>query len=142
MASLYRKRNSPFWFVQFVDGSGKRRNRSTELRADDPGETSRPVLFAQQLEAKELSRPAAHLVRAGFWVPAFLEPALRSQGRTTVTWTPEMARPLAPNQTLHSAGGRSLPPTPLSSLIGELVQKRTGKRVGRNTAILELKILA
>jgi hypothetical protein len=26
MASLYRKRNSPHWFVQFIDGDGKRRN--------------------------------------------------------------------------------------------------------------------
>jgi hypothetical protein len=39
MASIYRKRKSPYWFVQFTDGDGARRNKSTGLRADDPNET-------------------------------------------------------------------------------------------------------
>jgi hypothetical protein len=36
MASIYRRKGSPFWFIQFIDGDGKRRNKSTELRADVP----------------------------------------------------------------------------------------------------------
>ena len=37
MASIYKKQNSPFWFIQFIDADGTRRNKSTGLRADDPG---------------------------------------------------------------------------------------------------------
>ena len=39
MSSIYKKQNSPFWFIQFIDGEGTRRNKSTGLRADNPGET-------------------------------------------------------------------------------------------------------
>ena len=46
-ASIYRKMNSPYWFIQFIDG--KRWNESTEFRASDPGETSK----ARMLRAQE-----------------------------------------------------------------------------------------
>ena len=36
MASIYRKKGSPFWFIQYIDSDGIRRNKSTELRADNP----------------------------------------------------------------------------------------------------------
>ena len=49
MASIYRKKNSPYWFIQFIDGDGKRWNESTEFRASDPGETSK----ARMLRAQE-----------------------------------------------------------------------------------------
>ena len=48
-ASIYRKMNSPYWFIQFIDGDGKRWNESTEFRASDPGETSK----ARMLRAQE-----------------------------------------------------------------------------------------
>ena len=30
MASIYRKNKSPFWFIQFIDADGTRRNKSTD----------------------------------------------------------------------------------------------------------------
>ena len=47
-ASIYRKMNSPYWFIQFIDGDGKRWNESTEFRASDPGETSKAWMLRAQ----------------------------------------------------------------------------------------------
>jgi len=52
MASIYRKTNSPFWFFQLIDFEGKRRNRSTGLRADNPGQTVKARALRAQMEAK------------------------------------------------------------------------------------------
>lgn len=59
VASLYRKKNSPYWFVQFIDSNGKRRNKSIELRTDNPGETTQARALRGQFEAKELMRTGA-----------------------------------------------------------------------------------
>jgi len=56
MSSLYRKKQSPNWFIQFIDADGSRRNKSTGLRADDPGQTVKARALRAQLEAKEISR--------------------------------------------------------------------------------------
>ena len=36
MAYLYRKKRSPFWYVQYLDSDWKKHDKSTSLRADDP----------------------------------------------------------------------------------------------------------
>lgn len=71
---MYRKKNSPYWFVQFIDSNGKRRNKSTELRTDNPGETTQARALRAQFEAKELMRTGA-VEGDGWdtWVPQFLE---------------------------------------------------------------------
>ena len=74
MASLYRKQRSPYWFIQFVDHDGIRRNKSTGLRVDQPGETTKARTLRAQLEAKELSRSGSP--EGGnwdAWVPKFLD---------------------------------------------------------------------
>ena len=76
MASIYRKKNSPYWFIQFIDGDGKRRNKSTEFRASDPGETMKARTLRAQMEAKELSRTGTVGPQGGnwdAWVPQFLD---------------------------------------------------------------------
>src|SRR5262245_58971575 len=75
MASLYVKENSPFWFVQFIDADGKRRNKSTGFRTDDPGQTLKARALRAQLETKELSRSGVAVDGSGWdsWVPQFLE---------------------------------------------------------------------
>jgi hypothetical protein len=57
-----------------VDGNGKCRNKSTEYRADDPGQTVQARALRAQLEANEFSRTAGAL-GGGWdtWVPSFLE---------------------------------------------------------------------
>ena len=52
MASLYRKKHSPYWFIQFIDTNGTRRNKSSGFRADDAGQTVKARAFRAQLEAQ------------------------------------------------------------------------------------------
>ena len=75
MASIYKKQNSPFWFIQFVDTDGTRRNKSTGLRADDPGETIKARAMRAQLEAQELNRNAGEIKGGGWdvWVPQYFK---------------------------------------------------------------------
>jgi hypothetical protein len=75
MASIYKKQNSPFWFVQFIDADGTRRNKSTGFRADNPGETVKARALRAQLEAKELNRTAGEITGGNWdsWVPQYLE---------------------------------------------------------------------
>src|SRR4051812_3452385 len=75
MASIYRKDRSPFWFIQFIDAGGIRRNKSTGLRADNPGETVKAKTLRAEMEAKELSRTAGEVSGGAWekWVPSFLE---------------------------------------------------------------------
>ena len=75
MASLYRKKQSPFWFIQFIDTDGKRRNKSTGFRADDAEQTVKARAFrAPNWKQKELTRTAGAL-GGGWdaWVPQYLE---------------------------------------------------------------------
>ena len=91
MASIYHKQNSPFWFIQFIDADGTRRNKSTGLRADDPGQTVQARALRAQLEAKELQRTAGERNGGGWdtWVPQYLErhcETARTLERYTGNW--------------------------------------------------------
>jgi integrase len=145
MASIYRKQNSPFWFIQFIDADGTRRNKSTGLRADNPGETVKARALRAQLEAKELNRTAGEISGGGWdtWVPQYLERHCESPltlERYTGSWE-WLAFWL---QEKHYHSPRAI--TYRNAL--EYIEwrtnykKKTGKTVGRNTAIMELKLLA
>ncbi len=72
MASIYRKRNSPCWFIQFIDTAGVRRNKSTGFRRDDPGQTLKARALRAQMEGKKLCRTDRAVVEGAWdaWVPA------------------------------------------------------------------------
>jgi integrase len=145
MASLYRKKRSPFWFIQYVDSHGIRRNKSTELRTDNPAETVQARTLRAQMEAKELSRTGASITSIPWdsWVPHFLERHCESD-RTLLRYT-EAWRWLALwllEKRLHS---------PRSIIYRNAIEyidwrtnykKKSGKTVGKNTAILEVKVFA
>jgi integrase len=144
MASLYRKKNSPYWFIQFVDTEGKRRNKSTELRANDPGETIQARALRAQLEAKELTRSGGPLGgNWDTWVPQYFDrhcENARTRERYLDAWKWlalwlqvrkfHSPRDLTYRNALDYLDWRTC------------FKKRTGKVVGRNTAIFELKTLS
>ena len=145
MASLYHKEKSPFWFIQFIDADGIRRNKSTGLRTGNPGETVKARVLRAQLEAKELNRTAGEISGGGWdsWVPQFFErhcESPRTHERYLDAWK-WLAFWL---QEKHYHAPRAI--TYRNAL--EYVEwrtnykKRTGKTAGRNTAIMELKMLA
>ena len=144
MASIYRKKNSPFWFIQFIDSDGKRRNKSSGFRADDASQTAQARALRAQLEAKELSRSGISTEgQWDAWVPNFFERHCESQ-RTLERYMDawkwlglwlqirkfHSARDVTYRHALEYIDWRTT------------YRKKSGKTVGRNTAILELKILA
>ena len=144
MASLYRKKRSPFWFIQFIDADGKRRNKSTGLRADDPGQTVKARALRAQLEAKELPAPRALSAAAG-------TPGCRNTLSGTVKAPAPMSVTSMPGSGWRSGSRSSGYHSPRDITYRNAIEyvdwrtsykKRTGKTVGRNTAILELKTLA
>ena len=144
MASLYRKQRSPFWFIQFIDADGKRRNKSTGMRTDHPGETVQARTLRAQMEAKELARTARALGDGwDTWVPQFLErhcECPRTLERYSGSWK-WLALWL---QFRHFHSPRDITYRNALEYLEwrTSYKKKTGKTVGRNTAIMELKTLA
>ncbi len=145
MASIYHKQNSPFWFIQFIDADGTRRNKSTGLRADDPGQTVQARALRAQLEAKELQHTAGERNGGGWdtWVPQYLErhcETTRTLERYAGNW--QWLAFWLQTQRYHSP--RAITYRNALEYIDwrTTYKKKTGKTVGRNTAIMELKLLA
>ena len=145
MASIYRKQNSPFWFIQFNDTDGRRRNKSTGLRADNPGETVKARTLRAQFEAKELNRNAGEISGSGWdtWVPQYLErhcETKRTLERYSDSW--KWLALWLQMQRFHSP--RAITYRNALEYIDwrTTYKKKSGKSVGRNTAIMELKLLA
>ena len=145
MASIYKKQNSPFWFIQFIDADGTRRNKSTGLRADDPAETVKARALRAQLEAKELNRTAGEISGGGWdtWVPQYLERHCESP-RTLERYTGNWKWLAFWLQEKHYHSPRAITYRNALEYIDWRTnyKKKTGKTVGRNTAIMELKLLA
>jgi len=145
MASIYRKEKSPFWFIQFIDADGKRRNKSTGLRADDPGETVKAKTLRAQMEAKELSRTAGEVSGGAWeqWVPQYLKRHCESS-RTFERYTGNWSWLAFWLQEKHFHTPRAITYRNALEYIDwrTTYKKKSGKTAGRNTAIMELKLLA
>jgi integrase len=144
MAYLYRKDRSPFWYVVHFDANRKEVHRSTGLRADDPNDTAKAKALRAELEAKEHHRrPVVNSQGWDTWVPKYLERHCESPGtlqRYTGNW--KWLALWLQTQRLHS------PRAITYGIALEYIdwrttfKKKSGKRAGRNTAIMELKLLA
>lgn len=76
MACLYKRAGSRFWWVEYLDAVGERRQESTKLRCDITGESRRARELCQELTRGEKSK----LERKEMWdtwVPRFLEQRYR-----------------------------------------------------------------
>jgi len=144
MAYLYRKSRSPFWYVVFFDGRGQERHRTTGLRADDPNDTARAKALRAELEAKEhRGGPGSVSESWESWVPQFLQrhcKTKKTHERYLDAWKwlalwMEHERIRSPRELSYRRGVEYLD-------WRTNFKKRTGKTVGRNTAIFELKTLA
>lgn len=144
MAYLYRKNRSPFWYVVYLDADGKEMHRSTGLRADDPSDTAKAKALRAELEAKEHYR--APVVKSDdweTWVPKYLErhcQTARTLERYLGNWKwlglwLQTERLYAPRSITYRKALEYLD-------WRTTFKKKTGKVVGRNTAIMELKLLA
>lgn len=144
MASLYRKPRSPFWYVVYDDARGKRRHRSTGLRADDPNATAQAKALRAELEAKEHHRaPTVNMGQWDSWVPAYLErhcETARTFERYSGNWKwlslwLQLERIHSPRELTYRKALKYV-----EWRTG--FRKTTGRTASRNTAIMELKLLA
>ena len=144
MAYLYRKKRSPFWYVVYLDADKKEVHRSTGLRADNPNDTAKAKALRAELEAKEHHRvPVVNSEGWDTWVPKYLERHCETEGtlkRYSLNW--KWLSHWLQTQRLHSP--RSITYRNALEYIDwrTTFKKKTGKSVGRNTAIMELKLLA
>ncbi|HTL57142.1 MAG TPA: hypothetical protein VL361_15780 [Candidatus Limnocylindrales bacterium] len=144
MAYLYRKNRSPFWYVVYFDAEQKELHRSTGLRADNPSDTAKARALRAELEAKEHYRSsAANDESWDSWVPKYLErhcENARTLERYLDSWN-WLAHWL---QTRRYATPRAITYRNGIEYVDWRTgfKKRTGKTVGRNTAIMELKLFA
>lgn len=144
MAYLYRKARSPFWYVVFFDADGEERHRSTGFRADDPNDTSRAKALRAELEAKEHHRdPGTGGDAWDSWVPQFLQRHCKTEKtheRYLDAW--KWLALWMQRERIHSARQLSYKRGIEYLDWRTTFRKRTGKVVGRNTAIFELKTLS
>src|SRR5271170_7012277 len=144
MAYLYRKERSPFWYVVYFDADRKEIHRSTGLRADSPNDTTKAKALRAELEAKEHHRvPVVNSEGWDTWVPKFLErhcESPRTLERYIDAW--KWLALWLQIQRLHSP--RAITYRKALEYIEWRTnfKKKTGKTVGRNTAIFELKTFA
>jgi len=144
MAYLYRKDRSPFWYVVYFDADKKEVHRSTGLRADDPNDTAKAKALRAELEAKEHHRvPVVNSEGWDTWVPKYLErhcETERTLERYTGNW--KWLALWLQTQRLHSP--RAITYRNALEYVDwrTTFKKKSGKSVGRNTAIMELKLFA
>lgn len=94
MASLYTRKRSRFWWVEYVDASGERRQESTKLRRDKASETKKARALRDELTIKERAQSATADSCFGefwnAWVPLLLEQRYGSSPltyhRATAAW--------------------------------------------------------
>lgn len=72
MASLYRRKDSSFWWVQYVDVTGRRRLESTGWRVDVAADTRRANDLRRELQIRERDVTALGMAFEN-WVPRFLQ---------------------------------------------------------------------
>ena len=144
MAYLYRKNRSPFWYVVYIDANQKEVHRSTGLRADDPNDTTKAKAMRAELEAKEHHRgPVVDSQGWDSWVPKFFQrhcEAPRTLERYLDAWKwlalwLQVRKFHSPRQITYRNALEYI-----DWRTGH--KKKSGKSVGRNTAIFELKTLA
>ena len=141
-AYLYPKKNSPFWYIQYTDSAGKKHDKSTGLRTDDPNETNQAKQMRAELEAESYKKGMA---AAGSW--DWVDKWLERHCKTALTleryqamwkwlgmWL-QFQRIHSPRQLSYKKG--------ISYLDWRVkTKKKSGKSAGRNTAIFELKLLS
>jgi Phage integrase family len=144
MAYLYRKKRSPFWYVVYTDADKKEVHRSTGLRADDPDDTIKAKALRAELEAKEHRRiQTVHSQDWDSWVPQYLHRHCQSR-RTLERYTGNWKWLSLWLQTRRLYSPRAITYRNALEYIDwrTTFKKKSGKSAGRNTAIMELKLLA
>lgn len=89
MASYYKRKDSPYYWVGVMRPDGRRKYRATKIRHDQPGALRRILEYVQGLEKEEqMARNEDGRQLFKVWVPAFLDEFQRegTRRRYQVAW--------------------------------------------------------
>jgi hypothetical protein len=83
MASLYKRDNSPYWYIKYKDAAGKTRQESTGYRHAIPTHTKKARILRNEKQLLELRREKGSEHGAWVaWVDKFLESEYQTQPKT------------------------------------------------------------
>lgn len=83
MASLYKRPNSPFWWIKYKDAAGKTRQHTTGMRHAVPAQTKKARVILREKQLLELKREKGSEHGAWrVWVEKFLEEHYQTQPKT------------------------------------------------------------
>src|SRR5437870_711098 len=87
MASLYKRKGSPFWWIKFKNPAGEVKQQSTGFRHGIPSEYRKAQLLRNQRSLRELeiNKNSAHEAW-NLWVPEFLESRHKSSPLTLIRY--------------------------------------------------------
>lgn len=145
MASLYRRKHSPFWWIKFRTAHGELRYESTGLRVGIGKDTR---LASEFVAEKTLIERRTRGVTAGeqwnAWVPGFLDERYRNKPQSHLRYSTawRTIKMFLAEKSIFSP--RALTRQDCQAYIEwrQVPDKRNGKyRAGHNTALLELKTL-
>ena len=148
MASLYKRRDSKYWWIEYVDAAGERRQESTKLRHALPGESRKAVQLRNELSARGASRTGDY--RSGSeawaaWVPRFISQRY-SRSPLTLCRARQAWHNLAAFLTEHAI---SVPRQLTRQQVRDFIDWRAQPhpecgthKAAKNTALLEIKFLA
>lgn len=145
MATKYPKQRSPFWWIQFVDKDGVRRNQSSGLRRDNPKDTAEADIVVAKMTAAEVSRGmhGGNIEPKWEWVPKFFSDRYGKNKTHNIyknrwSWI-----------ALFLAEKKIRSPDQITFDHGQeyvdwrtAYKKKSGRGVCRNTAILEIKLIS
>ena len=149
MASLYRRKDSSFWWVQYLDVAGVRRCKSTGFRVDVPADAKRALDLRRELEVAERADARSRGSGRGkeyweAWVPRFLQQRYSSTPKTFERYSNSWRRLAS-----FLAYREIFTPRQLDrQAVRDFVEWRMHRHaeigvyeVGKNTALHEIKVL-
>jgi integrase len=141
MACLYKRDGSKFWWVEYLDVSGKRRQKSTKLRHDVTSESRKAQEFRSELaQAEKFTFNQGEMWEA--WVPRLLEQRYAgfTLGRYRNSWK-NLSAFLRSHQ-IHIP--RQLSRQQVRNFVAWRQERHTDLgvyEVSKNTALTEIKLL-
>jgi site-specific recombinase XerD len=148
MASLYKKKRSPFWYMEWRDPkTGLPLNRSTKFRHDSPDQSRRARQLCAQRTADELEAPSQG-GKGGEnwrWVDGFLRMAYSTSPKTLQRYQQAWFAFSAFMAECKIAAPRHLQREEAESYVAWRMAPTKGRGVrkaSKNTALLDLKVIS
>jgi len=142
MASLHKRKNSPYYWIKFKDSSGKVRFNTTELRPDKAADVKQALILKEKLSSEERMRGYRATPDGWEWVEKALEPEFKTEAtrkRTMDRWTRIQ---MFLNQHKITSPSRIKPETGTEYIRWRTsIPRRSGKLASQNTARQEAHLL-